>query len=387
MRNDFPFFEGNPELIYLDSAATSQTLGCVISNTADFYLNHKSNAHRSGHSMGTWIDEKYTLSKQLISEWLNIDNFEKRIVFTSGASQGLNDAIQMINSRNKEVTAYIGIDFHHSLYLPMKQLGWTVKIIDVNADGDLDIEDLTKKLSEDKSTCKVLAVSAVSNVIGRVNDLEKISSIASEHNLITILDASQLLTKRKVSLQGFDFVAWSWHKLYGPTGLGCLVISDAWADCLPIRPGGGSVTNVMLDNVDYQDNAARFESGTQNLAAIATIPNLVKWIVNHEQDLEQHDKVLTATANELAKDFLFVSNTGLISLNISIGAIEDYVMLLDAKNIYVRGGKLCAQPLVDSMSTNKSVLRLSWGAYTSVEELETTFKAIGDISARLSRYV
>jgi cysteine desulfurase / selenocysteine lyase len=387
MRDDFPFFEKNPKAVYLDSAATSQTLSCVISDTNNFYTNHKSNAHRSGHSMGTWVDEKYSQAKFLIGKWLGIDNHDKRIIFTSGASQSLNDAIQMISNTSTSVTAYIGIDFHHSLYLPMKSLGWKVETVNITDNGDLDFDDLQSKLRQDTSTCKVLAVSAVSNVIGRVNCLDSIKSVAKKHNLITIIDASQLLTKRKVSLEGFDFVAWSWHKLYGPTGLGCLVIDNRWSNCIPTRPGGGSVTSVMLDNINYQDNAARFESGTQNLAAISTIPNLVQWILDHEHILEEHDKLLASVANDLAGNSLFVTHTGLISLDLNIGAIEDYVMLLDAKNIYVRGGKLCAQPLVDSISSNKSVLRISWGAYTSVEELEVAFKSIGDISARLSRYV
>jgi cysteine desulfurase / selenocysteine lyase len=387
MRNRFPFFERNPIYKYLDSAATSQTLDTVIEDTQNFYFDHKSNAHRSGHKMGTWIDEKYFQSKSLIAHWLGLTSAENCIIFNSGSSQGLYDSVQLINSKHRNVSVFLGIDFHHSLFLPMTQLGWKVNYINILQNGKLDLEELKKKLSEDTAECKVIAVSAVSNVIGVVNDLDAIKSIAKETQSTTIVDASQLLSKRKTNLLGFDFVAWSWHKIYGPTGLGCLVIDEKWLDTAPIRPGGGSVVSVQLDNIDFQQSAARFESGTPNLAAIASLPRLVQWLVENESALIDHDIKLAQVANSLFNNKLYNVDSGLISLEVKAGTVEDYVMMLDAKDVYVRGGKLCAQPLIDSVSKNKSLLRISWGAYTTKEELEFTFKSIEDIHARLSRYV
>jgi len=387
MRNRFPFFNRNSQHVYLDTAATSQALDTVIEDTQNFYLDHKSNAHRSGHKMGTWVDEKYFQSKNLIAKWLGISNGEKKIIFNSGSSQALYDSIRLIDSKHKNVSVFLGIDFHHSLFLPMNQLGWNINYINIDSTGKLDLTDLKAKLEKDTSTCKVIAISAISNVIGVVNDLNEIKNIANDSQSITIVDASQLLTKRKVDLNGFDFVAWSWHKIYGPTGLGCLVIDESWLEVDPIRPGGGSVVSVELDSVEYQTSAARFESGTPNLAAISALPNLVNWLIDHEDSMIAHDIHLAQIANNLGHSKLYNVDSSLVALEVNCGTVEDYVMLLDAKNIFVRGGKLCAQPLIDGISKNKSLLRLSWGAYTTEDELLLAFNTIEDIHVRLSRYV
>ena len=118
MRDYFPFFKRRPEITYLDSAATSQTLYSVAEDMYEFALSNKSNAHRSGNSMGTWVDQQYQLSKELIGQWLNINHPEKRIVYNSGTTQGLNDAAQMIVSAMPGGgVVFLGIDSHHSLIL------------------------------------------------------------------------------------------------------------------------------------------------------------------------------------------------------------------------------------------------------------------------------
>jgi selenocysteine lyase/cysteine desulfurase len=151
------------------------------------------------------------------------------------------------------------------------------------------------------------------------------------------------------------------------------------------------VTSVSTTHSVWVDNAARFETGTQNLAAISTIPRLARWIQSHQSDLTIHDGTITALANSHVVPELFTaasdSDTGLLSLLPQRGTVDDYVLMLDAKNIYVRGGKLCAQPLVDNITQNTALLRLSWGCYTIPAEIEKTFDALGHIHARLQRNV
>ena len=394
MREYFPFFKRKPDITYLDSAATSQTLYTVADDIRDFMMDHKSNAHRSGNSMGTWVDQQYQLSKELIGTWLKLDKVEKRIVFNSGTTQGLNDAASMIMSAMSSGVVFIGIDSHHSLILPWTQSGnakWKVVFIELDQDGRLDLNDLQAKIKlEPMAVSKVIAVNAVSNVLGLVNDLDAIKKIALDVAAVSIIDASQIISKRQVNFSGFDFVAWSWHKVYGPMGLGCLLIDPVWLNFDPARPGGGTVTGVSVDSVTWQTNAGKFESGTQNLAAICTLPKLVKWLIEHEQDIEAHDKSLARITNDHISLAQFTpaskTDSGLVCLDPVVGAVEDYTMMLDAKNIMIRSGKLCAEPLIKQIS-NHGLLRLSWGCYTTKHEIEMALDSLGEIHARLSRHV
>jgi cysteine desulfurase/selenocysteine lyase len=360
----------------------------------DFMLSNKSNAHRSGNSMGTYVDHQYQSSKELIGKWLNLNNPEQRIVYNSGTTQGLNDATQMIMSAMSSGVVFVGIDSHHSLILPWTQSGnakWRVVFIELDKDGRLDLNDLETKIKlEPIAVSKVIAVNAVSNVLGLVNDLDSIKKIALEVAAVSIIDASQIISKRQLNLSGFDFVVWSWHKVYGPMGLGCLLIDPVWLNFDPVRPGGGSVTSVSIDSVSWQTNAAKFESGTQNLAAISALPKLVKWLMEHQADIESHDKSLAKIINDQIplSQFTPISKTdsGLLCLEPAVGGVEDYTMMLDAKNIMIRSGKLCAEPLIQQIS-NGSLLRLSWGCYTTRQEIELALDSLGDIYARLSKHV
>jgi cysteine desulfurase/selenocysteine lyase len=394
MRDYFPFFKRRPEITYLDSAATSQTLYTVAEDQRDFMLDHKSNAHRSGNSMGTYVDQQYHLSKELIGKWLNINHPEKRIVYNSGTTQGLNDACQMIMSAMSSGVVFVGIDSHHSLILPWTQSGnskWKVVFIDLDKDGRIDLNDLQAKMKlEPMAVSKVIAVNAVSNVLGLVNDLDAIKKIALEVAAVSIIDASQIISKRRIDISGFDFVVFSWHKVYGPMGLGCLLIDPVWLNFDPVRPGGGSVTSVSIDSVTWQTNAGKFESGTQNLAAICAIPRLVNWLIEHGNDIETHDISLSKIVNDQISMAQFTptskTDSGLVCLEPVVGSVEDYTMMLDAKKIMIRSGKLCAEPLIKQISNN-GLLRLSWGCYTTRQEIESALDNLGEIHARLSRHV
>ncbi len=393
LRDYFPFFNGK-NTVYLDSSATSQALYTVIEDQHEFNLNHRANAHRSGHRMGTWIDQKYHESKELIGQWLSIPSPEKRIIFTSGASQALNDAAKFIEENFSRATIYIGVDFHHSLFLPLQRLAdknsfFKIEFIDIDHTGNLNFDSL-EKLAAEESGPKIFAFTPVSNVLGRVNDLDRARTIAKKYAMTTIVDASQYVGKRNANLDGFDFVAWSWHKIYGPTGLGCLIIGDKWIDAEPIRPGGGSVVGVTLKNVIWQNNAGRFESGTQNLSAIVALPRLVKWFMEHQEDVELHDRGISALVNSHVSRELFKpateSETSLLSLNPVTGATEDYGYMLDAQGVMVRTGKLCAEPLLTKLNVN-GLLRLSWAAYTNNNDIEQAFDALGQIHGRLSKHL
>lgn len=392
LRDYFPFFK-NQNLIYLDSAATSQALYTVIEDQHDFNLNRRANAHRSGHRMGAWIDQKYHDAKQLIGQWLNITDPENKIIFTSGATQSLNDAVKMIEQSFSRATIYIGIDSHHSLYLPFLKLSessfFNIKLIGLDKDKNFDVAQLEQLAKEDPNP-KILAFTPISNVLGRVNDLDKIKAVAKKYSMTTVVDASQYVSKRGGDLNEFDFVAWSWHKIYGPTGLGCLVISDKWSNADPTRPGGGSVIGVTTKHAIWQTNAGRFESGTLNLGAISTIPRLVEWLIEHKEEIESHDTSIAKFVNSNVPQGQFSSasesESSLISLTASTGATEDYGYMLDAHNVMVRAGKLCAEPLLTELKTT-SFLRLSWAAYTTHRDIDQAFDALGQIHGRLSRYV
>jgi cysteine desulfurase/selenocysteine lyase len=291
-------------------------------------------------------------------------------------------------------TVFVGIDSHHSLILPFTKSDkskWKIVYINLDEDGRLDLNELETKIKlEPLASVKIIAVSAISNVLGLVNDLPRIKKIAHDNAAISIIDASQIISKRQIDVSGFDFVAWSWHKVYGPMGLGCLLIDPIWLNYDPVRPGGGTVTSVSIDTVTWTDNATKFESGTQNLSAICALPNLVKWLIEHQKDIEDHDIAISKIINDQVSlaQFTPISKTesGLICLEPVVGSVEDYTMMLDAKNIMIRSGKLCAEPLVKQISRG-ALLRLSWGCYTTRQEIELALDNLGDIHARLSKHV
>ena len=389
--SNFPFFEHNPDIIYLDSAATTQALGTVIDHQNNFNLHCRANAHRSGHKMGAWVDQQYHRSKELIGQWLNISDPVNSIVFNSGTTQGLHDAVEIIKKEYSRATIYIGRDSHHSLFLPLRLLAFNssffkIKLIDLDESGQLNLTKLEQELAEDKNP-KILAVTAVSNVLGVINDLDEIRRISKQYGCTSILDASQLIGKRKFDAEGFDFIAWSWHKIYGPMGLGCLAISSKWQQSEPVRPGGGSVTSVGYDNIVWQTTAGRFESGTQNLSAIAAIPKLVEWLIANQDEIAVHDYQTTRLAHSHVSLGMFTpisdSVTGLLCLSPTVGAVEDYAYMLDAKNIMIRTGKLCAEPLVNSISQSRGLIRLSWAAYTRASDIERVFDQLVHIHEKL----
>jgi cysteine desulfurase/selenocysteine lyase len=263
--------------------------------------------------------------------------------------------------------------------------------INLDKDGRLDLDDLQAKIKlEPMAVSKVIAVNAVSNVLGLVNDLDAIKKIALEIAAVSIIDASQIISKRRIDISGFDFVAFSWHKVYGPMGLGCLLIDPVWLNFDPVRPGGGTVTSVGIDTVTWTKDATKFESGTQNLSAICAIPKLVEWLIQHQNDIETHDTALAKIINDQISlaQFTPISNTdsGLLCLEPVVGTVEDYTMMLDAKNIMIRSGKLCAEPLINQISQG-ALLRLSWGCYTTKQEIELALDSLGEIHARLSKHV
>lgn len=389
--NDFPFFRNNPDITYLDNAATTQALSTVIDHQNNFNIHCRANAHRSGHKMGTWIDQQYHTAKHLIGEWLKVDNADSAVVFNSGTSQGLNDAVELIKQEYSRATIYIGRDSHHSLFLPLRLLAFNssafkIQYIDIDSSGRLQLDKLEKELARDNNP-KILAVSAVSNVLGVINDLDEIKKLAKKYGCTSILDASQLIGKRSFSAAGFDFVAWSWHKIYGPTGLGSMIVSSRWQESEPHRPGGGSVTKVEFDRVIWQTTAGRFESGTQNLSAIAAIPGLVRWLMANQTEIADHDIAISKLVMDHIPSGMFkpvaVSETGLVSLEPTVGAVEDYAYMMDARNIMIRTGKLCAEPLVNSISTTQGLIRLSWAAYTRASDIERAFDTLVHIHEKL----
>lgn len=396
MMNDyFPFFKNNSSITYMDTAATSQCLYTVVEDQHDFNTNHKSNAHRSGHSMGTWVDQKYYQAKEKIGEFLSIDNPHERIIFNSGSSQGLSDAVDMIKSLYSQATIYVGIDSHHSLLLPLIKLAnesdnYKIRYIGLTESKHLDLDNLEAELSKDTGP-KIIAITAISNVLGMVNDLDRIKQLNQKHHAVSILDASQIVGKREVKLDGFDFVTFSWHKVYGPSGLGTLIIDKRWTSAPVMRPAGGTVTHVTLSEVGFVDNAARFEPGTQNLSAIVTIPRLAQWLIDNIKDVEQHDNsIATLTASHVSDtQFKKISNSesGLLSLVPLAGAAEDYAYMLDASNVMIRSGKLCAEPLVRELTDHTNLIRLSWGCYTSNNDIEITFDKLGQIYEKLRRNI
>ncbi len=384
IREQFPILNqkiNTCDLIYFDNAATSQKPISVIESISDFYKKSNSNIHRGVHSLSRSASEQFELARKTVANYFNIDN-EQQLIFTAGCTDSINIVAQGLAKFHlqKEDEIILSTYEHHSNILPWqlwaKENKGVLKIIPLLANQNLNYDSIEKLITH---KTKLIAITHVSNTLGLITDIERIISIAKKHELPILLDGAQSAPHMPVDLKKLDvdFFVCSAHKLYGPTGVGLLYLSQKWLDKLPVsKTGGGIIKSVSFENTEYADGALRFEPGTPNISGVIGFSNAIKFINNigittifeFEKKLVQHAQKKLREMPEIIMYGESDEKAGVISFNVKNHHPFDIGTLLDNYGIAVRTGHHCTQPLMQDLKIQGTV-RISFAIYNTIEEI------------------
>ena len=387
-RNEFPMLvAGDKEqkpLAFLDSTATTQKPACVIDAMDDFYREHYSSVKRGVYRLSARTTEAFEKTRKDIAKFINAKS-EDEIVFTRGTTESINLVAWSYGRKffNEDDEILISALEHHanivSWQLVAEMKGAKIKVIPVKDDGDLDLAALPELLT---LRTKMVAVAHVSNSVGTVNPIEEI--IATVRKLAPqskiLIDAAQSSSHIKIDVQKLDcdFLAFSGHKMYGPTGIGVLYGKYEVLDSMPPWHGGGEmIKNVTFEKTTYADVPARFEAGTPAIAEVIGLGKAVEWLNEKGLDnIREHEAQITQYALKQLAEIPQVKVLGnpkergaLISITLDGIAVGDAAMILDEENVAVRSGHHCAQPVMDRFGLD-ATLRLSFGAYTLERDID-----------------
>jgi cysteine desulfurase/selenocysteine lyase len=398
IRKDFPILQrkvnGYP-LVYLDNAATSQTPKQVIDSIVDYYSRYNANIHRGVHTLSQEATDAYEKARIKIQQHVNAAK-PYEIIFTSGTTESINlvaNGFTSILTKGDELL--VSAMEHHSNIVPWQMLcertGAILKVIPMNHEGELLIEEYTKLLS---GNTKLVVCNHVSNALGTINPIESIISLAHEVGAAVLIDGAQAAPHIKIDVQklNVDFYTVSAHKICGPTGVGMLFGKEEWLTKLPPYQGGGEmIAEVTFEKTTYAELPHKFEAGTPNICggiafgAALDYMNSVGFeaIAGYEKEL-----LVYATKKLLAIEGLRIYGTSehktpVISFNIEGIHPYDIGTILDKLGIAVRTGHHCAQPVMDYFKIPGTV-RASFSFYNTREEVDILVEGVKKAKQMLS---
>ncbi|MFC4221603.1 aminotransferase class V-fold PLP-dependent enzyme [Flagellimonas marina] len=384
IRKDFPILNrkvnGQP-LVYLDNAATSQTPQQVIDVIVDYYQGYNANIHRGVHSLSQEATDAYEMARKKIQEHFNIAT-PKEVIFTSGTTHGINLVATGFSSfLKKGDEVMVSAMEHHSNIVPWQMLcertGANLKVIPMNLDGELVMEEYHKLLSD---RTKLVFCNHVSNALGTINPIEEIIEAAHNVDAAVLIDGAQAAAHIKPDLQALDvdFYVVSAHKMCGPTGVGILYGKEEWLKKLPPYQGGGEmIAEVTFEKTTYADLPHKFEAGTPNICGGIAFGAALDYMngIGFEALTQYEDELVAyATQQLLSIEGLKIygtaqRKTSVISFNIEGIHPYDIGTILDKLGIAVRTGHHCAQPIMDFYKIPGTV-RASFSFYNTKEEVD-----------------
>ena len=387
IRSDFPILNqeinGNP-LVYLDSAATSQKPVQVIEALKNYYEFENSNVHRGVHTLGNRATDAYEGAREKVRQFINAKSTEE-VIFTRGTTNGLNMVALSYGRANVSEGDEIVITYmeHHSNLIPWQQLakatGATLKYIDMQEDGTLDLADVEKAIT-DKT--KIVSATFASNVLGTHNPVKEIAAIAHKHGAVMVVDGAQGVPHFHTDVQDLDcdFLAFSGHKMCGPTGIGVLYGKKEHLEKMePAEFGGEMINFVGLQDSTWADLPAKFEAGTPIIAGAIGLGAAIDYlneigmdnIIAHEQMLSTYalEQLSTIEGLEIYGPQDPTKRSGLVTFNIEGVHPHDLATVLDSKGIAVRAGHHCAQPLMKWLNC-VATARASFYVYNTKEDID-----------------
>ena len=396
VRESFPILSrtvyGKP-LIYLDNGATTQKPLCVLDAMQEEYLNVNANVHRGVHWMSQQATDLHEAARETVRKFINARSTTE-IVFTRGTTESLNlVASSFVEGCMKEGDeVLVSTMEHHSNIVPWQlqeqRKGIVLKVIPMTDEGELQLEAYEKLFTE---RTKLVSVTQVSNVLGTVNPVKEMIRIAHEHGVPVVVDGAQSVPHFAVDVQDLDcdFLAFSGHKVYGPTGVGVLYGKEEWLDRLPPYQGGGEmIERVSFEKTTFERPPLKFEAGTPDYIATHGLATALDYVTSLGMDnILAHEQDLTRYALQQLREIEGMhiyghrndSGDAVISFNVGDIHHMDLGTLLDQLGIAVRTGHHCAQPLMDRLGILGTV-RASFGLYNTREEVDALVAGIKRIA-------
>lgn len=390
IRKDFPMIENNPDLVYLDSAATSLKPQCVIDAVVDFYARHTSNVHRGDYRVAEINDKLYDGTRNLVAELIHCDKDE--VVYTHNVSHSLNQiAFGLKPMLKKGDTVLITYAEHASNVLPwfalQKEIGINIEYIETDNEANITIDTFKKAMHEG---VKVVSVAEVTNVLGSIQPVKEMCEIAHSYGAYMIVDGAQSVPHMKVDVKDLDvdFLGFSAHKMCGPSGVGILYGKKKLLDAMePVFYGGDMNARFNKDGeMLLKDTPVKFEAGTPNIEGVIGTGAAIQYLLSIGLDnIHECEKELRAYAiDKLSQlDNIEIINPdnlyGPIDFNAKGVFAQDAAGFLASKNIAVRSGNHCAKILHNIIHTDQSI-RASLYFYNTKEEIDRFVEACKEIT-------
>jgi len=391
IRADFPILTREvygKRLVYFDNAATTQKPRCVIDKIIKMYTTVNANVHRGVHLLSQEATEEHEASRRVVQQFINAAS-PNEIVFTRGATESINLVASTFCSTycREGDEILISAMEHHSNIVPWQmqaeQLGLKLRVAPINAQGELLLSELEQLIT---SRTKLIAITHISNVLGTVNPIREIIEIAHKKEIPVLIDAAQSVQHTTVDVQALDcdFLVFSSHKIYGPTGVGVLYGKEKWLNALPPYQGGGEmISTVSFEKTTYNTLPYKFEAGTPDYVGTAALAEALRYvsaigidrIAAYEQELLSY-----ATEKLLAINGLRIIGTSAEKSSVISFLVEgvhpyDMGTLLDRMGIAVRTGHHCAEPLMRVLGVEGTV-RASFAFYNTYEEVDMLVEGI-----------
>ncbi len=391
IRQDFPVLNrlvyGKP-LVYLDNAATTQKPKCVISAISDYYLNYNSNIHRGVHRLSQEATDEYEKSRKIIKEFINANNTNE-IIFTRGTTEGINlVAHSFVRPRlSKGDEILITYMEHHSNIVPWQivceETGAKLVVAPINDAGELIFEEFEKLLTE---RVKFVSVVYVSNSLGTINPIEEIIKKAHSKGIPVLIDAAQSIQHMKIDVRRLDcdFLAFSGHKIYGPTGIGVLYGKDEHLDKMrPYQGGGDMIKSVSFVRTIYNDLPYKFEAGTPNIEGAIGLGKAIEYVnqIGFDFIIEHENQLLEYAQEKLSEiDGLKIIGTASRKASVVSFVLEnvhphDVGTMLDVDGVAVRTGHHCTEPIMRRFGV-PATTRASFAFYNTKQEIDILANSI-----------
>ena len=391
IRKDFPILQtkvyGKP-LIYLDNAATTQKPQAVLESLHNYYTRYNSNVHRGVHFLSQQATEAYEVARKKIAGYINARH-EHEIIFTKGTTNSINLVAASFGKKflKSGDEVLISAMEHHSNIVPWQLIceekGATLKVIPINELGELQMDAIDALLTD---RVKIIAVTYVSNSLGRVNPVQEIIHKAHAVNIPVLIDAAQAVQHIPIDIQKLDadFLAFSGHKIYGPTGVGILYGKEKWLNEMPPYEGGGDmIKNVTFAKTTYNELPFKFEAGTPDISGGIALGAAIDYVqqtgIAAIQQVEEEVVAYAYDRLSAIPSLRFIGDARHRSGAISflIGNIHPYDLgeILDKQSIAVRTGHHCTQPVMDFFKIPGTV-RASFAFYNTKSEVDELIKGI-----------
>ena len=385
IKKEFPIFDNkvhNSDLVYLDSANSSQKPKVVVDRIYDFYTKEFSNVGRSVHYLAVAATNLYENTRVLVQKYINAKD-PNEIVFTKGATEAINLVANTFGQKYlKEGDEILITELeHHSNYVPWhylrKSKGVKINFADVDENGDISIESIEKKITP---KTKILAITHLSNVTGAILPIKEIIQLAHSKNIPVLVDGCQGAPHLKLDMQDLDcdFYAISCHKMYGPTGLGVLYAKKKWLEELPpYQGGGGMIGEVKKEGITFGDLPNKYEAGTMATAQVIAFGESINFINKLGiEKIEEHERELTKYGEEILRKNNSVKLIGspknkgsVLSFTLDGVHPHDIATILDEDGVAIRAGHHCCQILHEKLGL-AATARASLGVYNTKNDLD-----------------